>query len=441
MNKIWCPFLLFTILIVQWTTVQGQTNKNYDLLLTDLIDTTTEAGKNMLHISNKYGNIGISGYFQPQFQWTETKGAPSFGGGNFDPNSNNRFRIRRGRFRIDYTNKNEAGQPISYFVLQFDGTERGVNIRDFWGRIYENKWNLFSLSVGMMARPFGNEVLRSSSIRESPERGRMSQIIMNTERDLGVNITFNPRRSSSQYQWLQVDAGIYNGQGLAGGIEYDSYKDFIGRVSAKNLQLGSKTLLSMGASTLIGFIDSPTDSVFSLNHGSMQLEQNSDGQFPLSRNYYGVDAQLVIPNRQGLTQLRGEWIQGTQVGTAFNSETPRTLYYSGTELPTPLYSRSFNGAYFYYLQHLGSWQHQALIKYDFYDPQSKVKGADMTLEDGFTHADLKYSTLGFGYIYYVNDRFKITIYYDKIWKEKNTLYDPYQSLKEDLFTCRLQFSF
>lgn len=441
MNTIWKVALLFSIVIIQGITVQAQTNKNYDLLLTDLIDTTTETGKNMLYISNKYGNIGISGYFQPQFQWTESKGAPTFGGGNFDPNSNNRFRIRRGRFRIDYTNKNEEGQPISYFVLQFDGTERGVNIRDFWGRIYENKWNLFSVSVGMMARPFGNEVLRSSSIRESPERGRMSQIIMNTERDLGVNLTFNPRRSESKFQWLQIDAGIYNGQGLAGGIEYDSYKDFIGRISAKNLKIGDKALLSLGASTLIGFIDSPTDSVFSVKDQQMQWQNNPPRSKPLSRRYYGVDAQLVIPNKEGLTQFRAEWIQGQQIGTALNSETPRSLYYSGTDLPTPLYLRDFSGAYFYYLQHLGSWQHQVLVKYDFYDPLRTIKGQDMSVDQGFSKADLRYSTLGFGYIYYLNDHLKITFYYDKIWQEQNSLNGPFKSIKEDLFTCRLQFSF
>ena len=51
--------------------------------------------------------------------------------------------LRRGRIRFDYVRFNKENKPQIQFVFQFDGTERGVFIRDFWGRIWENKWQLF----------------------------------------------------------------------------------------------------------------------------------------------------------------------------------------------------------------------------------------------------------------------------------------------------------
>ena len=36
-------------------------------LLTDMIDTTTELGKGMLSIYQKFGTVRFSGYLQPQF--------------------------------------------------------------------------------------------------------------------------------------------------------------------------------------------------------------------------------------------------------------------------------------------------------------------------------------------------------------------------------------
>ncbi len=145
--------------------------------INDILDSTTV--NNLLVISKKYGAVSFSGYMQPQFQYAQSKGAPAeYQGGNFGEFTNNRFRLRRGRLRADYSLLNSDGTPSTYFVFQFDGTEQGVNVRDFWGRYYEHNWQLFSFTAGLFGRPFGNELQLSSSNREAPERGRMSQILM-----------------------------------------------------------------------------------------------------------------------------------------------------------------------------------------------------------------------------------------------------------------------
>lgn len=162
--------------------------------LVDLIDTASSEEKGLWAIYRKSDHLQISGYFQPQFQTAQTKGAKNFSGGDFSEHSNNRIMLRRARIRFDYAHFSDQGLPQAQVVLQFDGSERGVVIRDMWGRLYENQWQLFSFTTGMFARPFGFELNLSSNERETPERGRMSQILMRTERDLGVMATFEPRK-------------------------------------------------------------------------------------------------------------------------------------------------------------------------------------------------------------------------------------------------------
>jgi hypothetical protein len=109
----------------------------------DMIDTSTSLGKSVLSVSKRFDNIRLGGYMQPQFQAIQQKGAKSYNGGDFAPNVNNRFMLRRGRIRFDYVHFNVDNKPSVQFVFQFDGSERGVFIREFWGRVFENKFILF----------------------------------------------------------------------------------------------------------------------------------------------------------------------------------------------------------------------------------------------------------------------------------------------------------
>jgi hypothetical protein len=108
--------------------------------LMDMIDTTSELAKSILSVSKRFDNVRLGGYIQPQFQVAGSRGSKSFDGGDFPVNVNNRFMLRRGRIRVDYIHLNPTDNLSVQFVFQFDGTERGVFIRDFWGRIFENKF-------------------------------------------------------------------------------------------------------------------------------------------------------------------------------------------------------------------------------------------------------------------------------------------------------------
>ncbi|GAA4303266.1 porin [Compostibacter hankyongensis] len=413
--------------------------------LMDAIDTSS-AGKGALYLHKGKDMLQLSGYFQPQFQWSQSKGAKGYAGGDFPERVNNRFMLRRGRLRIDYERYNRDDMPVVQLAFQFDGTERGVAIRDFFGRFFENRWSLFSLTTGMFARPFGYEVNLSSSDRESPERGRMSQILMKTERDLGAMITFEPRRAGQPLRFLEVDAGLFNGQGLAGPADFDSHKDFIGRIRVKPQRLGrAGWMLSGGVSLLYGGMEQFTPVIYRTVPGKPVFRKDSSvsntGRIA-PRHYYGADLQLKIPNRSGATLLRAEYIRGIQTGTALSSETPPVIPEDDAGRYSPLYIRRFDGAYFYLLQNLGSEKHQLGLKYDWYDPNIRVKGREVGAASGYTgEADMRFDTFGGGYIYYVNEHLKLTLWYDRVLNEPTSVSGLGKDLADDVFTCRLQYRF
>lgn len=410
--------------------------------LMDMVDTTTEMGKGMLGIYQKFDKIRIGGYIQPQFQAATAKGTKSFNGGDFAPQVNNRFMLRRGRIRFDYIHFAEKG-PSVQFVFQFDGTERGVFIRDFWGRVFENKYHVFALTAGMFARPFSYELNLSSSDRESPERGRLSQLLLKTERDLGAMISFEPRKKDHPLRYLKFDAGLFNGQGLAAAGDFDSHKDLITRLSVKPYPVFKNVLLSAGLSYLNGGLLQNTRYVYQTkNVGGTKLyvvdsTAGNEGKIA-PRKYYGGDAQLKFKTHAGFTELRAEYIAGKQTAGHLTSETPATLL-TGTE---GHYIRKFNGAYFYFLHNIFSPKHQLGIKYDWYDPNTAVASKDIGKPgSNLNAADIKYATWGFGYINYVNPNLKFVFWYDVVKNESTLLPGFEKDVKDNVFTCRMQFRF
>ena len=409
--------------------------------LVDMIDTTDAKDKGLWAVYRETDHLQISGYFQPQYQVAQSKGVKNYSGGDFPANSNSRFMIRRGRIRFDYAHFNADGLPQAQVVFQFEGSERGVAIRDFWGRYYENKFQMFAFTAGMFARPFGYELNLSSSDRESPERGRMSQILMKTERDLGMMATFEPRKKSNPLRLLKFDAGIFNGQGLTGPEEYDSYKDFISRVSLKPYSLSKTVSLSAGLSFFEGGIIQNSNFIYQMDDGNGDKHFSADTSVSnigkkAPRKYRGLDAQLRIKNGWGKTELRGEYWWGTQSSSAEESTTP------GTPLHQPYYIREFNGTFIYFLQNIFTEKHMLAFKYDIYDPNNKLSGKEIGLPGTNTHAgDIKYNTFGAGYIYFADAYLKFLIWYDVIRNETTQLNGYTSDIKDNIFTLRVQFRF
>lgn len=387
-------------------------------------------------------NVYFSGYIQPQYQVAQQKGAPSFEGGNFSEFSNNRFMLRRARIKVDYLvpSKNGGAVPLAIFTFQFDATEKGVNARDVFVRVYPTKKQNISLTTGLFARPFGYEVNLSSSYRESPERGRMSQTLMTTERDLGFMFTYDQLATSRKLPF-KFDAGVFNGQGLSGTTDFDSYKDIISRFTLKPLHLSQSLLVSGGASLLYGGWRQATIYKYemgTLNNNAVFVVDSSSRNLGAKapRHYYGADVQLVKKNTWGKTELRGEYWWGKQPGTAATTLNPGTLPLA------PTYIRNFDGAFFYLLQNIVNDKWEVMAKYDWYDPNRNVKDLQIgKAQTNLTAGDIKFTTLGLGATHYINSNLKVLLYYDIVRNETTQLTGFAGDIKDNILTCRMQLRF
>ena len=421
-------------------------NTAHSQFLMDMLDTTKELGRSNRDMLMRFDHIRISGYMQPQYQVASAKGVKNYSGGDFAQQSDNRFMLRRGRIRFDYARMNKDQRNQLQFVFQFDGTERGVFIRDFWGRVWENKLHLFAFTTGMFARPFGFEVNYSSGVREAPERGRMSQILVKTERDIGFMISTESQKQKTFASKFRIDAGFFNGQGLTSPVDYDSYKDFISQLVWKPTLISKNLYASGGVSVLYGGIAQFADVTYRISDKAGQMDFIADSVSTikgdkLPRHYYGANMQLKYITSWGGTELRGEFWKGTQTATQYNSETPGTIPVDNTGKPQPFYIRPFSGGFVTFLQNIVNKKHQVAVKYDWYDPNTVVSGKGVGNNNSFTQADILYRTLGVGYIYYMSENFKIVLWYDRVENEGSSVPGYEKDIDDNILTCRLQFTF
>ncbi|MES2760880.1 MAG: porin [Bacteroidota bacterium] len=382
--------------------------------------------------------LKISGYVQPQFQMIDSAGAPSFAGGDFVNGTgkySSRFTVRRGRIKFTYTHNNIE------IVLNPDISERGVFMRETYGKITDPWLKMFSLTAGLLQYQFGYDEPTSSAIRETPERARMFQLLFPSERDLGVfgSVVF-PK--TTLLNGLKIDIAATNG--VAGiNPEFDSYKDYHGRIGYSKTSKNDKVSFGIGVSYYNGGYR--TGNIIDYNLKRSEIGDYAYGIAADTANYerkaqklyYGADAQLSIKWKIGTTVLRGEYIQGEQPGTSSSSASARVV-------PTSkLYHRDFNGASFYFIQNLGKSKFQLVAKYDWYDPNVKIAGLDVGKVDTHTNniGDIRFDTYGLGLNYYLDKNVKIVLYYDYIVNEKTLVTGYTNDIKDNVYTLRMQYRF
>lgn len=384
--------------------------------------------------------LKISGYVQMQYQKADTAGISSFAGGNFATGIDNRMTVRRGRVKFAYDN--EGAQA----VMQFDITEKGLGIKDAYVSVTEPWLNTLSLTGGVFDRPFGYEISYSSSTRETPERSRVFQTLFPGERDLGARLTIQAPKTSS-WNFLKLDLGLFNGNGVA--VETDSYKDFIGHISATKVSSDEKMVWGIGASYYDGGFASKSDKNYSIEevNGVKAFTNSSIKAGDKSkRQYLGIDGQFSYDWAPGITQIRAEYLTGTQPGFASSSS---SLTAAAT---SDIFNRKFNGYYVYFIQNILQTPLQAVVKYDVYDPNTEVSGNQIgQVVSGAlaTNAfDVKYKTLGLGLNYRFNSNVKVMAYYDVVTNETtsnivstSTLNDLSHDRKDNVFTLRMQYKF
>lgn len=371
----------------------------------------------------------VSGYIQTQYQYGEPFSSLKVGGKNSDFDRDfNRFGIRRGRVKLTYDKGLVSG------VFQLDIIEKGVNIKDAYLTITDPWTGSNTLKAGVFNRPFGHEISYSSSRRESPERALVNTTLFPEERDLGVQLSLQTPKNTALH-FLKLDAAMVSGNGIK--IDTDNYKDFIGRLSAKH-SLPRNIEISGGASYYYGSVYQGSEKVYKMDGKTFVAHDDpSNFQAYAKREYFGFDVQSSIQTTIGKTQLRAEYLFGTQPGAQNSSKSPN---YS--VLPThDTYIREFNGYYINLVQDLGKSNLSVVLKYDAYNPNTKVTKNEIG-RNGTGVGDLAYTTLGSGLIWHINNELRLTAYYDWITNETSTQLAGYeQDIADNTFTLRLQYKF
>jgi len=384
--------------------------------------------------------LKISGYVQVQYQKADTAGIASYAGGDFSTGVDNRMLVRRGRLKFLYDNENAQA------VVQFDITEKGLGIKDAFLTMTEPWLNTISLTGGVFDRPFGYEISYSSSARETPERSRVFQTLFPGERDLGARLSIQAPKTS-RWNFLRLDLGLMSGNGT--NVETDSYKDFIGHLSATKSSSDEKLKWGIGASYYNGGYAMATTKSYKMSDVSgtqaFVAETVTKGD-KTKREYFGLDGQFSYDWALGITQIRAEYLMGSQPGIAAKSG-------SLTAVATAdVYNRDFNGYYAYFIQNILQTPLQAVVKYDVYDPNTDVEGNEIgktaTGAVATGAGDIKYSTLGLGLNYRWSSNVKIMAYYDIVKNEttsllpaSSTLSDLANDRKDNVFTLRVQYKF
>ena len=387
-------------------------------------------------------NLKITSYIQPQFQWGQEAAALKVGTANENPTSSfNRMGIRRGRLKFTYDDGGIASGVFQLNIIDKPGISGAtVQLKEAYLNVKDPWTNSNAIRAGIFDRPFGNEISYSSSLLESPERSRIINQLFPDETDLGFMLVLKPA-AASPLNFVRFEGGLFAGNAI--NPETDNRKDFIGHIVAAK-PIGTWAKWGLGISYYNGGVYQTNTNVYTMDGAGFVLNSdNANKGAYAKREYKGVDGQFSFESPLGMTQLRAEYIWGTQPGNSKSTASPNRSALPAAE---DTYIRSTNGWYGIFIQDLGNSPLSAVIKYDVYDPNSKVSGDQLgeTVSVGTktNKTDVKYSTLGLGALWRINPSIRLQAYYEIVANETSVNLTDYTSdLKDNTFTLRLQYKF
>ena len=387
-------------------------------------------------------NLKITGYIQPQFQWGQEAAALKVGTANENPTSSfNRMGIRRGRLKFTYDDGGIASGVFQLNIIDKPGISGAtVQLKEAYLNVKDPWTNSNAIRAGIFDRPFGNEISYSSSLLESPERSRIINQLFPDETDLGFMLVLKPA-AASPLNFVRFEGGLFAGNAI--NPETDNRKDFIGHIVAAK-PIGTWAKWGLGISYYNGGVYQTNANVYTMDGAGFVLNSdNANKGAYAKREYKGVDGQFSFESPLGMTQLRGEYIWGTQPGNSKSTASPNRSALPAAE---DTYIRSMKGWYGIFIQDLGNSPLSAVIKYDVYDPNTKISGDQLgeTVSVGTktNKTDVKYSTLGLGALWRINPSIRLQAYYEIVANETSVNLTDYTSdLKDNTFTLRLQYKF
>lgn len=385
--------------------------------------------------------LKFSGYIQAEWQNSHLDslmnksndmkvGTGAFGSEKVSNGTYNRYGVRRGRLKATYE---DFGCQA---VIEFDISEGGLKTKDVYLNVLDPWLNTVAVKGGVFDNPFGYEIGYSSSKLESPERSRLIQTLFPDEKTLGGMLTIQAPKTSP-WNVLKLEAGLVAGNAIS--TDYKSKKDFVGHLSYSNAT--SKMKYGFGVSMYSGYIIQTNANVYKMQDGAFVLNSDASNlNGYASRNYYGADGQFSIASALGLSQIRAEYIVGTQPGASGSTSSPKS-YDPTTASAADTYIRKFSGGYVNFVQDIADTKHSIVAKLDWYDPNTAISGNQIGIAAKTGKADMAYSTFGLGYIYRMNNNVKLTTYYDIVSNESTKVKGYRSNVKDNVFTLRLQYKF
>ena len=366
---------------------------------------------------SKLTKIKFSGYIQSEFNYYENKAT----------NPSNYFSLRRARLKATY----EAADGIK-FVLQPDFAPGSLSLKDAYVVLNDHfvKNGLFKNALSLTAGKFNRmnyEVEYSSSQREVPERSLVIKSLYPGERAIGFKLEVNPQNIP-----LKLQLGMFNGND--GGFaqfsdttgkstnntienkDYDNFKDIMARATY-SFKLGDFGGLDIGAHAYFGSLKSNTNATLHSDYATIDSSKVGDA---VKKNWFGAELQLFADVLGGLS-VKGEYIAGK------NAMLGGSKFTNGNLLPN--FQNNFAGYYVYLIKNVGK-KNQFAFRYDYYDPNTDIKGSDVTITKyagsntakigsmKSSIADLATSTFTFAWHYYFDDNIRITLAYAIVQNEK-----------------------
>ena len=355
----------------------------------------------------KLNKIKVSGYIQAQWE--------HYGADLEKTNGyNNTFYIRRARIKFTY----EPADGVK-FVLQPDFSTGNLQLKDAYAVVNIPKLKNVTLWAGQMNRP-NYDVEYSSSSRELLERARVTTTIYPGEREIGAKLEYNGIKVPLLLQVMMMNGNFTGTQAK----DVDSRKDVMARFVYSVKLPAAGVGIDFGANHYFGSNLAKTNQYVKNSNGTLD-SLNNVWRY-LDKHWTGGEIRIYADVLGGLS-IKGEYVAGINsvASTVASSAT------MAQKKASPNLYNNFAGYYLTLVKNIGS-KNQAVVRYDYYDPNTKLSG-------DAANGALYYKTWSLAWQYYLNDNIRLTAQYTMPKNETNAS-NP-ADYKDNLFTIRVQAKF
>jgi len=356
---------------------------------------------------SKLNKIKISGYIQAQW---ETYGKDLEKSNGY----NNTFYIRRARVKFTY----EATDGVK-FVLQPDFSTGNLQLKDAYAVVNLPKFKDLTLWMGQMNRP-DYDVEYSSSSREVLERSRYTTTIYPGEREIGAKLEYNGSKIPVLAQVMVMNGNFTGTQAKA----IQSNKDVMARLVYSIKAPGAGVGIDLGASHYFGSNLAKNNQYYKTSEGTLD-SLNNVWRY-MDKHWTGAEMRIYADVLGGMS-IKAQYVGGIN-STISSVASTATM---AQKKASPNAYNNFTGYYVYVVKNIGA-RNQAVVRYDYYDPNTKLSG------DAAGSA-LTYKTWTFAWQYYLNDNIRITLNY--ITPKNETNATTPSDIKDNVFTVRVQAKF